>query len=235
MKYLLWTQIGFIGLSLICLGALYIGLRKVLKNQTEEFNGKAIKTFLVSIGLWIIVLSVLSLTGFIGDFSSMPPKFIVVLVVPIIGLVFLHRSKTFKQIIALVPHHWLVLLQSFRIAVEILLWLLFLDNIAPVQMTFEGRNLDILVGLTAPIAALLFFKKNKIRKWGGVIWNVLGLALLLNIILVALLSTPTPLRIFMNEPANTIVTKFPIVFLPGILVPLAYYLHFFSLKKLFTK
>jgi hypothetical protein len=36
----------------------------------------------------------------------------------------------------------------------------------------------------------------------------------------------------MNEPANTIVAVFPISWLPGLLVPLAYTLHIFSLKQL---
>ena len=39
-------------------------------------------------------------------------------------------------------------------------------------------------------------------------------------------------RYFINEPANTIVTEFPIIWLPGFLVPLAYGLHFLSLRQL---
>jgi hypothetical protein len=36
----------------------------------------------------------------------------------------------------------------------------------------------------------------------------------------------------MNEPANLLVTKFPFIMLPGMLVPLAYGLHFLSLRQL---
>jgi hypothetical protein len=36
----------------------------------------------------------------------------------------------------------------------------------------------------------------------------------------------------MNEPANLLVTKFPFILLPGMLVPLAYGLHFLSLRQL---
>jgi len=66
-------------------------------------------------------------------------------------------------------------------------------------------------------------------------YNFIGLALLLNIVTIAVLSVPSPFRVFMNEPANTIVTYFPIVLLPAFLVPLAYTLHFLSLKKLLSK
>jgi hypothetical protein len=58
---------------------------------------------------------------------------------------------------------------------------------------------------------------------------------LLNIVITAILSTPSPWRVFMNEPANYVVTWFPISWLPGFLVPLAYYLHFISLKQMFQK
>jgi hypothetical protein len=46
---------------------------------------------------------------------------------------------------------------------------------------------------------------------------------------------PTPFRVFMNEPSNTIVAKFPIVWLPALLVPLAYGLHFLSLRQYWRK
>lgn len=63
-------------------------------------------------------------------------------------------------------------------------------------------------------------------------WNLLSLGLLINIVTIALLSIPTPFRVFMNEPANTLVAHFPFILLPGMLVPLAYGLHFLSMRQL---
>lgn len=54
---------------------------------------------------------------------------------------------------------------------------------------------------------------------------MLGCALLATIVTVAFLSAPTPLRVFMNEPANTIVTTFPYVWLPAFLVQAALFGH----------
>ena len=51
---------------------------------------------------------------------------------------------------------------------------------------------------------------DKMPKIAVVLWNILGLGLLINIVAIAILSMPTPLRVFMNEPANTIVTEFHI-------------------------
>jgi hypothetical protein len=66
-------------------------------------------------------------------------------------------------------------------------------------------------------------------------WNLISLGLLINIVAIAIVSMPSPLRIFHNEPANTIVAEFPFIFLPTFLVPLAYGLHFLSLRKLTAK
>jgi uncharacterized membrane protein len=101
-------------------------------------------------------------------------------------------------------------------------------------MTFEGQNFDILSGITAIVVAYLV-ARNSISKTIIVIWNIACLGLLVNIVTVALLSMPTPFRVFMNEPVNTIVTQFPVSLLPGLLVPLAYALHFFSLRQLALK
>ena len=97
-------------------------------------------------------------------------------------------------------------------------------------MTFEGRNFDILSGLSAIVVAVLI-TRNKISSSLVIAWNFAGLALLVNIVTIAILSMPTPLRVFMNEPPNTIVSKFPVIWLPALLVPLAYGLHFLSIRQ----
>ena len=69
----------------------------------------------------------------------------------------------------------------------------------------------------------------------AITWNFIGLGLLLNVIVVAMLSFPTRFRYFMNEPSNEAITTFPFIFLPAILVTMAYTMHYFSLKQLLTK
>jgi hypothetical protein len=127
----------------------------------------------------------------------------------------------------------LILLQSFRVIVEYLLWVAFLEGRTPVQMTFEGYNWDIISGLL-PLGIFYFFVcSRKYRFVVGVVYNVVGLLLLINILSIAIMSIPGPLRQFMNEPPNDAVANFPLVYLPGILVPIAYTVHWISLKQLF--
>ncbi|MFY0651308.1 MAG: hypothetical protein JXQ96_04710 [Cyclobacteriaceae bacterium] len=232
MKYYLFTQVSFIVLSAVCLVLIYFGLKSGLQNCSPETRNKVMRRFTLGMLLWIGVLSVLSLSGFSSNFSAFPFNMMGVLIPPVIFLIFLTRSSSTTDILSHLDPRKLVYIQSFRIPVEILLWLLFLDNLTPVQMTFEGRNFDILVGITALLAAPLFFQKGNLNwKW-AIGWNVFGMILLMNILTIAILSFPTPFRYFMNEPANTQVTQFPIIFLPGILVPIAYYMHVLSIKQI---
>lgn len=235
MNYHLIVQISFVLLSALCLIVIYRGLRFGLRNFESAKRNKILRNYWLFLGLWIIVVSIAALTGFSSDFESLPPRPALFIIVPAIVLVFIMRSDTTKEILKAIPPKYLVNIHMFRIPVEILLWLLLLAGVAPIQMTFEGRNLDILVGITAPLAAYMAFGNGKMNKKFAIGWNIFGLALLLNILIIAVLSMPTPLRVFMNEPANTEVGKFPVVFLPAILVPIAYYFHFFSLKQLLMK
>lgn len=102
-------------------------------------------------------------------------------------------------------------------------------------MTFEGRNYDIAAGLLGLLAGWLMWRFKLYWKTIAVIYNIIGLGLLLNILIIAILSIPGPTRYFVNDPANTIVAEFPFIFLPGGLVVLAIALHVFSLRQVFLR
>ena len=73
------------------------------------------------------------------------------------------------------------------------------------------------------------------KRYVAIVWNVIGLALLLNIVLIAVLSMPTSFRVFTEGPANTLLTQFPFIYLPAVLVPVAYTAHVLSLRQLFRR
>lgn len=226
------TEIGFIALTLVS----YYFLLKILKAALEKSSftdARKKKVFYVTVAgflVWTVFISILASIGFFSDFSSFPPRIGIVLIIPLVTILLVTFSKTTKELLSLIPATSIIKIQSFRVVVEILLWMLFVQNLLPIQMTFEGRNFDILVGLTAPIMVLSINRYSVSKKW-IIVWNIAGLMLLFNIISVALLSLPTPFRYFMNEPANTIVATFPFILLPGLLVPLAYGLHLLSIRQ----
>ncbi|MEQ9592855.1 MAG: hypothetical protein RLN86_09665 [Cyclobacteriaceae bacterium] len=232
------AQLGFIVLTFVFFGLVVRHLKLALgKTQIDVRKQKKIFNLTLA-GLlgWTALISILSLLGIFSDFSTFPPKVGIVLVVPLATLIWvLLFSPTTRQILFHVDPGLLIQLQVFRLFVEVLLWFLFIINLLPIQMTFEGRNWDILAGTSAPLVAYFGIRKFSWPKWVLITWNFFCLGLLINIVVTALLSMPTPFRYFMNEPSNTIVTHFPIIWLPGLLVPLAYGLHFLSLRQLLTK
>ncbi|MBO9202119.1 MULTISPECIES: hypothetical protein [Niastella] len=189
------------------------------------------RTAAVLIITWLLLLGILSVRGFFSDFTRLPPRLLIALLTPLPVVLLFIRSKTGKQWLQHIQPQRLVYLQSFRVLVEIALWILVRNGSLPQQMSFEGRNFDILTGLFAfPVGYYCFVSK----RWPPVIallYNVAGLVLLVNIVTVTALSLPTPLRAFHNEPDSSLVTTFPFIYLPGLLVPLAYTLHIFSLRQ----
>lgn len=173
---------------------------------------------------WLAVTGVLGYTAKLHDFSQMPPRlpllFVLMFIVTYFGSYFPAASKLIES-----PGlAWLIGLQVFRVAVEIFLYLGHRAGFVPMQMTFEGRNWDVLTGLTALPMAWLVAKK-RAPKWLIYAWNTMGLGLLLNVVAVAVLSMPTPWRQFHNDPPNTFVTYFPYVWLPLYLVQVAWMSH----------
>jgi hypothetical protein len=133
------------------------------------------------------------------------------------GAVALAMSPMGKQLALGLPLAALVGYQGFRVVVELLLHRAYLEGLMPVQMSYSGRNFDIVTGVTA-IALGGWLVIASPPRWLVFAWNTLGLALLANVVTVAFLSAPTPLRVFMNEPANVWITHAPWVWLPAVMV-----------------
>jgi len=135
-------------------------------------------------------------------------------------------------LLAALPPVWPVAAQAFRIPVEIVLWRLAVAGAIPELLSFHGRNVDILVGLTAPVVAYACFVRRAwpvgVARW----WNWAGIVILLNVVVHAQLSAPTPWRIFETDPPATFIADWPYIWLPGFLVPLAWLLHAVSLRQL---
>ena len=224
-------------LTLACIVLILTGLRAVLKrtNLEKSIQNKLFFGTVFILVTWIGFLTILSINGFFTDFSKLPPRPALAMLLPLPIIMLIAFSKTGTRLLQTVPSHWLVFMQSFRIVVELLLLFAFMAGKLPVQMTFEGKNFDVVTGVLAlPVGYLLARKKSYASKL-GIAFNIVGIILLVNILVIAVLSMPTSIRYFMNEPSNTLVGQFPFILLPGVLVPIAYTMHIFSLRQLLAK
>jgi hypothetical protein len=129
----------------------------------------------------------------------------------------------------------LTLLSVIRVPVEIILLWLYQQGQVPQLMTFEGRNYDILSGLTAPIIAWLAFRGGVMNRPLLIAWNLLALGLLLNILINAILSLETTFQQFAFDQPNRGVLYFPFIWLPAIIVPIVFVSHIISLRQLLKR
>lgn len=194
------------------------------------YNSHAKRTTLLLIVTAFMHLG-LSYIGFYKDFEAMPPRFPIVLL-PAAIILFLHARTTLGNKYQSRRNLQLTtLLHAIRIPIEIILLQLFLHHMIPQLMTFEGRNFDILIGLTAPIIALLYHKQI-IGYRGLLIWNIIGLLFVLNIVIHAILSLPSPFQQMAFDQPNLAVLYTPFVLLPGIVVPIVIYTHIIDILYL---
>lgn len=203
-----------------------------LKNSTsEKVKSKSMMIVLSLIGC-MILQSIISFTGFYTDTHSLPPKFIFVIAPPFLLIAILFATKAGRKFIDSLPLKNITYTNAVRVPVELVLYALFVCNTIPQLMTFEGRNFDILAGITSPIIAYFGFSKNSIeRKW-ILLWNFISLGLLLNIVINAILAAPFPFQQFAFDQPNIAVLYFPFVLLPAFVVPVILFGHLVSIRQL---
>lgn len=185
--------------------------------------------------MWIFLQAIVALGGFYSDFTSFPPRLLLFAIVPAVILIALYFLIFRASFVERLPLETLTLVQIVRVPVEIVLLMLFLAGQVPQMMTFEGRNLDILSGLLSPIVFWLVFRRGRVRRGLLAAYNVLGLLLLANVVIIAALSLPSPSQQLNLDQPNRAVLYFPYVWLPSIVVPIVLFSHLASLWKLFRE
>lgn len=190
---------------------------------------------LVVLLAWLAIQALIGLSGFYTDTETIPPRFIFLVLPPILFIIGLFATTKGKQYIDSLDPKTLTILHTVRIPVEIVLFWLCLNKAVPSLMTFEGRNFDILSGLTAPIIFYFGFKKNIISRQLILIWNFICLGLLINIVANAVLSAPFPFQKFAFDQPNIAVLYFPFNWLPSCIVPLVLFSHLVVIRQLLNK
>lgn len=202
--------------------------------NTQTKNSKSRANFiLICLTAWLVIQAVLSLNNFYNtDTTSFPPKFLLLVIPPILTIVILFSLKKGRSFIDSLPLIDLTYLNIIRIPVELVLYWLFLNKAVPELMTFAGRNFDIFAGITAPFVAYYGLQKQQLETRIILIWNFISLALLLNIIINAVLSAPFAFQKFAFDQPNIAVLNFPFSWLPAYIVPTILFGHLVSIRQL---
>lgn len=190
---------------------------------------------LIIISGWLILQAILAVNGFYTAIRSMPQKMVLVVFPPLATIFILLLTPGGKKFTDHLSAEKLTWLHTSRIAVEIILYLLFVHKAIPQLMTFEGRNFDIIAGITAPVIAWFGFKKQILSKSILIGWNIICLLLVLNITINAVLSLPAPFQQFAFDQPNIAVLYFPFVWLPAFVVPVVIFSHIAVIRQLVSK
>jgi hypothetical protein len=209
----------------------------ILHNSSELKVRNKAGLILICMVVWAAIQASFTLNDVYNtDLSSMPPKLALFGLLPnIIIILVLFNTKRGKKIIDSLPVYYLTLLHIIRIPVEIGLWILFIHKSIPQIMTFEGFNFDIFAGISAPLIAYFAFVNKKLSRNLVLLWNFISVALLLNIVVIALLSAPSPIQQFGFSQPNLAILNFPFSWLPTIIVPIVLFCHLATIRKVWKE
>lgn len=193
------------------------------------------KTALAVLLGWLLLQGVVSLSGFYLKTNSLPPRFPALAIPPLLVLIGMLSTKNGRHFIDSLRLDRLTVLHVIRIPVEIMLFWLFVGKTVPESMTFEGRNFDILSGLTAPVIYYFAFVRKALPQPVLLVWNLICLGLLINIVATAVLSLPSPFQQQAFNQPNIAILYFPFVWLPSVVVPVVLLAHVLAIRQLIRK
>ena len=186
--------------------------------------------------IWLAAQAVISITGFYyRNTHAQPPAFLLATLPNMLVILVLFITKRGRTFIDGMNLKVLTILHIIRIPVEIVLLWLCMHKVVPQIMTFEGRNFDILSGISAPFIYYIAFRKETYNKWVLLVWNIICLILLINIVSIAIISAPFAFQRFGLDQPNIAVLYFPYIWLPACVVPVVLLSHLASIRLLLKK
>ena len=197
-------------------------------------SNNSIATLLILLG-WLVLQAFVTLSGFYTSTKGMPPRFILLGLPALITIILLFIIPKGRRFIDSLNPATLTILHCVRVVVELVLFWLFVNKTIPQLMTFEGRNFDIVAGLTAPFIFYFGFVQKRLSTAVILIWNFICIGLLINIVVNAILSAPFSFQQFGFEQPNIAVLYFPFTWLPCCVVPLVLFAHLATIRHLLKK
>lgn len=193
------------------------------------------KAFLTMAIIWVAIQTFISLSGFYHLSKDAPPTIPLLVLPPILFMLMLFLSKRGGLFIDGLSAANLTLLHSVRVFVELVFYFLFIYKYIPKIMTFEGRNFDMVAGLTAPFVYYFGFVRKRLNRSLLIVWNLACLLLVINAARLAILSTPQYFQNTGLEQPNVALGMFPFTLLPGFVLPIVLFSHLAAIRQLIKR
>lgn len=175
----------------------------------------------------------------LGEFEfytnlAMPPRLVYAGILPsFVLLAVFSFSKIGNQLCNYLPLHLPVIFQSFRILVELFIYLIYLLGWGPKEATMIGYNYEFYFGITALIMGYLMWKK-KLSGKILLVWNLIGL-IMLGFIVGIFFTASIAWDTFWGKEAPMMsneMMKMPALSIATLYMPLAVWMHIFSIRQL---
>lgn len=170
---------AFVAILLGVLGAITLGVQRAR-------GRRAAGRFLVAYVLWLGGIAFAVRSGFLE--AAPFPRTVIFMAASNLLAVILSLSPLGGEMARRLSAGALVGFQAFRLPLEIVLHAWAVQGVIPESMTWSGSNWDIVTGVVS-LACAPGARRSRALAWFA---NVLGFALLLNVMRVAVLSSPFP-------------------------------------------
>lgn len=180
--------------------------------------------------LWLAVLAAAAVSGALARFDLRPPPLALLMFASLAAGVVVGLSRVGAWLGSGLPLWLLIGWQAFRLPLELVMHRAAEDGLMPSALSFSGYNFDILTGSSA-LALSLLLTRFRVPRALIVAWNLLGIAALLMIAIIAVLTAPF-VRALGEDQINSWVAYFPYVWLPGVMVASAVLCHVALTRRL---
>ena len=184
---------------------------------------------------WLVLALGLGVQGFFRPNAAVRVPNIAYSAIPlVVGYGLASVSTAFRKTIEATPPQWIIGVQVYRI-LGILFLILHAQQQLPAVFAVPAGVGDMIIGITAPLVAYLYFTKHPRARGLAILWNVAGVADLMLAVTLGFLSSPGPFQLLALDSPNELITSFPLILIPTFAIPLSILLHLFSLRVLLSR
>ncbi len=216
---LIQTIVQAVSSTLVWLG-FYVGVRSLPDARARK--SRWIVGSAVVAAVWLVSMFLLGAAGVFRN-DVLPPRVPMALFATLLLGYLLLLSPTFRRIIAAVPQHWLIGIQTFRILGGVFLVRYFAGELPGLFALPAGIG-DVATGLLALFVAYAWYSGKPYARGAAIAWNLFGMADLVDAVVLGTLTGGGPGGIV-----------FPIVLIPVYAVARAFLIHSYSLIGLLRR
>lgn len=232
-----WLTGFMVGATIVRLVTAMMGVIIYGRTAPLQREGDRSIVIWVSNGLlliWTAVALILGSRGYFRvDMSTVPPPPVAVaaLLPILIGYGLFALWDPFRRMILNIPLHWMIGLQFLRVTGGAFL-LLYWQGLLPGEFGLPAGIGDLVTGTLALPVAYLYYRRAAGAHKLALIWCYVGIAELLMLVPLGLLTSPSPIQQLAFDTPNYVTTNWPMVLAPTFHVPMGILMHLFTFTML---